>query len=150
LDLLYEKSETARGLMDAAIARQVSITIIQIVPDLRIGQANNRFNPATGEITWDPFVYVRGVNTDGTPYTLTPIELLAHEFVHAAFRENPAYQTPDSEPLVMSIANQIAAELNAAMGTNYSTDRNNHERTGQFYSSSVTSADLSIARPACN
>ena len=137
-------------MMDAAIAKQVYIIIVQIDPALIGGQDRIRFEPATGAITWDPFIYVDGFNTDGTPYSVSPIMLLAHEFVHAAYRDDPAYQGPDSEPLVMQIANQIAAEMNAATNSNYNTDRNNHVRDGQYNTNSVTSTHLSIVRPACN
>lgn len=54
-----------------------------------------------------------------------------------------------SEPLVMQIANQVAAELNAATGSTYSANRDNHEHTNLYNSTSPTSTTYSIARPGC-
>ncbi len=150
-NLLYANSPTARQMMDAAAVHGVYIQVVQIDPALAGGQPRDRFYPETGAITWDPFVYARGVNQNGSPWELSPIMLLAHELVHAAHRYNPAYQGEDSEAVVMALANQIAAEMNAAIpNSNYNTNRDNHIRLAQHYSSSVTAASFTIARPSCD
>jgi hypothetical protein len=73
--------------------------------------------------------------------------LLAHELVHAAHANDSAWQGETSEPSVMPIANQIASERNAAIGSNYDTSRDNHVRTGLYDTTSPTSTLYSIARP---
>jgi hypothetical protein len=76
--------------------------------------------------------------------------ILAHELVHAGNIENPAYQTHASEPIVMPIANQIALEMNKALGSNYSTTRDNHGGpVVRYYTHSSTSQAISIVRPGC-
>lgn len=94
--------------------------------------------------------YYVGTNSDGSQYTLTPIMALAHELVHAGNAGNPAYQGLSSEPLTMSIANQIAREMNAATGSDYDATRDIHNATGRFATDSPKSATFAIARPGCS
>lgn len=148
MDILYNNSPTARAMIDLAAARGVDLHLI--MANLTGQGQQNSFNPNSNTIFWDPFQYAEGTNTDGSTYTLAPIMLLAHEFIHAAYGDDPAYQTAASEPLVMSIANQIAMELNAATGSHYDTTRDSHVRTGLYTTGSVTSTTPSIARPGCN
>lgn len=150
MNLLYNNSPTARQMMDVALVHGVQLQVIQVNLSQVGGQGNNRFDPVTGIITWDPFLVAVGNNLNNSPYTLSPIMMLAHEFVHAAHRYNPAYQTETSEPLIMAIANQIAIEMNAATGSSYNTNRDNHIRTGQHYTHSPTSTMFSVIRPDCD
>jgi hypothetical protein len=96
------------------------------------------FWPAIRQITWDPYLIAEGINSDGSIYKLSPIIALAHELIHAAHPDDPAYQAHDSEPLVRPIENQIAAELNASLGKSY-TMRDTHERRRLYYTDSSTS-----------
>lgn len=125
--------------------------IIQHNAAQQSGQDNNRFDPITGVITWDPFLAAFGNNLNGSPYSQSPIMALAHELVYGAHRYNPAYQGADNEAIIMQITNQIATEMNAATQSSYSTDRDNDVRTHQGDVTSVTSAEYSIgSRPACD
>jgi hypothetical protein len=147
LDLLYALSATARALIDSAAGRGVALVLIRsnfidLGPQATFDQINN-------EILWDPFFVIEGVNSDGSAYKLAPIMVLAHELVHAGYASDPMYQGRDSESRVMPIANQIAAELNAATGGRYETRRDNHESTSRYNSHSATSSEYSIVRPGC-
>lgn len=145
---LYANSDTARTMIDLAAARGADLNLI-MANNTGQGQQNG-FDPATNTIYWDAFQYVEGVNINGSPYALSPIMLLAHELIHAAYGDDPAYQSVAGEALVMSLANQIAAEMNASTGSHFNTNRDSHVRTGLFTTASITSTVFSIARPGCN
>ncbi|HEY0012451.1 MAG TPA: hypothetical protein VGB79_06310 [Allosphingosinicella sp.] len=146
LQSLYDNSPTARALIEAAVAAGVDLNLF--TAHTSGSGAQPRFKD--GVIHWDPFFAISGTNTDGSEYTLTPIMILAHELVHAGNAGNPAYQLNPSEPLVMTIANQIAREMNAATGSNYDTTRDSHEGPERFYTVSSTSETPAIARPGCS
>ena len=148
LNLLYGNSPTARALIDAMVANGTGLNLI--TASLSGSGAQARFDTSTNQVLWDPFVYVQGSNVDGSTYTLAPIMVLAHEIVHAGHAGDPAYQGHGSESLVMQIANQIAAELNAATRSTYDTTRDSHERTGLYNTTSPTSITFSLVRPGCD
>jgi hypothetical protein len=147
LDFLYANSATARALIDTMAANGVTLSLADF-NNSGFG-ARAEFSGANNLVAWDPFQVATGVNSNGTVYVLAPIMILAHELVHAGHPNDPAYQGAASEPLVMSIANRIAAELNAATGRNYEDDRDNHERTGLYDTDSPFSSTYSIAPPNC-
>lgn len=147
LQTLYENSPTARGLIDAAATRGTSISLIQA--NIAGFGSQNRFDPPTNTIFWDPFLGFSGTNNDATTYTQTPIIILAHELIHAAYPDDPRYRHGGSEDLVLPLANQIAREMNA-VGYNFDTSRNTHsEGRRQFKVSSISSSVESIIRPGC-
>lgn len=147
LSLLYIHSPTARALIDTMGANGTALNLI--TASLTGLGAQARFDHINNQVTWDPFVYTEGTNIDGSTYTLAPIMVLAHELVHAGHAGDPAYQLDGSETLVMQIANQIAAELNEATGSNYDTTRDSHVRDRLRNTTSPTSTFFSIARPGC-
>ena len=152
LELLYNNSATARALIDQANLLGTDGLHINIITASLLGNGPQDVFDHAHTIYWDPFQYVTGTNTNGTSYEISPIMLLAHELVHAGHAGDPAYQDEASEALVMSIANQIAAEMNAATGSHYDTTRDSHirDQNGLHYTSLVTSTVLSIARPGCH
>ena len=147
LSLLYIHSPTARALIDTMGANGTALNLISA--SLYDFGPQARFDHINNQITWDPFWAFGGVNTNGSSYTIAPIMVLAHELVHAGHAGDPAYQLASSETLVMQIANQIPAELNAATGSNYNTTRDSHVRTEQYRTTSPTSIVYSLARPGC-
>jgi hypothetical protein len=148
LNSLYQNSPTARALIDAMAARGTDLNLIQA--NLAGGGPQARFDSFSNQILWDPFVYVVGVNTDQSQYVLAPIMVLAHELVHAGHADDPAYQGAGSEALVMQVANQIAAEMNAATGSSYNTTRDSHIHQDRYWTNSPTSTTFSISRPGCS
>lgn len=154
MGILQATSQTARQLISEAQARGVTITLAAIDPTAAGGQ-RIEYSQGSNSIIFDPTIYVYGTNHNQTPYELTPIMLLAHELIHAAHGNDPAYQGEASEALVMQISNQIALEINAATPNDFAdfnTNRDNHIRDGQGYTTSITagSVSFSIARPSCN
>jgi hypothetical protein len=147
MEHLYANSSTARSLMERAVAYGVTLNLIKA--NLAGYTSRLSYDPASNTISWDPYVFVVGKNADGSDYVLTPIMLLAHEFVHAGNDNDPAYQYNASEPVVMQIANQIAAEMNASTGSSFNTNRDVHARLNQYHTDSPTSSIISIVRPGC-
>jgi len=88
LDLLYNNSATARALIDAMAANGTVLNLI--TAHLSGVGAQARFDPPTNQVLWDPFLVALGNNTDGSPYTMAPIMVLAHELVHAGHAGDPA------------------------------------------------------------
>ncbi len=126
LDELYKNSPTARGLIDQMVANGTKID----ASDLDNEKHGRKAGFANAVITWDPFQGLTGPN--GSPqssYTHAPIIVLAHEIAHAALRMNPG---PESESKAIELANQIAAELNAASGSSYDTARKQYA-DGTFF-----------------
>lgn len=153
MGILYRYSPTAQALIDAAKARGVTLTLVYTNLAYVAGQPQDRFDVNFNTITWDPFVWVRGHNSDQSVYELAPIMLLAHELVHAGHGDDPTYQGADSEALVMQIANQIALEVNANAPSafpDYNTNRDNHVRDTQHYSTDSASTSFTITRPGCS
>ena len=144
LDFLYKHSSTAKALIDAIVANGTSLNLISA--NLAGFGAQDSFDKDNNQILWDPFMWITGTNSDGSTYNENPMMLLAHELIHAGHASDPLYQGSASETLVMSIANQIAAEINSSAGTHFDTSRDNHD--GQRnYTTSPTSTLFSIARP---
>jgi hypothetical protein len=145
---LYGASATAKQLIDTLVAKGTALDLI--VANLAGGGPQDGFAwQSTKYIDWDPFVGVTGTNSDGSTYTESPMMLLAHELVHAAYFPDMAYEGESSEPLVMSISNQIATEVNSSLGTHYDPTRETHEtgpNGGQFWTTSPTSTTPSIVR----
>lgn len=148
LDALYEGSDLARNLIDIIRANGVTIST-GTFNDSGAGQQAG-FDLSTNTIHWDPFQAVKGINSDGSTYTLSPFMILAHELIHAANADNPDFQTHASEPIVIPLANQIAAQFNAANGTNYDTSRDSHLRDMLFHAVSTFSEFFSITDHSCN
>jgi hypothetical protein len=147
LELLYNNSATARALIDAAGDNGVVINLVLTNPS-GFG-ARPQYDPMTNMISWDAFQYQEGLNSDGSRWAISPIMILAHELVHAANSGNPAYQGAASEALVISIANQIAREINQATGSNFDTTRDTHSRNYQGHTNSITGTTFTIQRPGC-
>jgi hypothetical protein len=148
LALLYKYSPTAHELIDTIVANGTKLNLITASLGGLGGQ--DIFSIPQNQILWDPFMAVQGRNLDGSLYTESPLMLLAHELVHAGHPSDSAYQGPESETLVMQIANSIAAEMNAATGSNYDTTRDNHDlgSDGHRYNvTSPTSTNYSLVRP---
>ncbi len=148
LNALYSGSAIAREYIDQAYHDGANIDTFEAHPSGFAG-GDQYLLDGTKTIKFDPFAYLTGNNIDGTPYSINPTMLLAHELVHAANAANPAYQGAASEALVMSIANRIAAEMNASNGTHYDTHRDKHDGGRYMPTDSVTSNVYSISRPRC-
>lgn len=148
LNLLYNNSATARGLIDTLVTNGTDLNLFR---QNLTGGGSSRYDEMFGNnhILWDPFVVIQGENSDGSLWTLAPIMVLAHELVHAAHRGDPTWQGHGSEHLVIPIANQIAAEMNAATGSSYGTTRDTHTHNTLWYTPSTTSTGFTIARPGC-
>lgn len=146
LQSLYDNSPTARALIKAAAAAGVSINLF--TANLDGSGLQPGFEGSV--IDWDPFQGISGFNTNGTPYALTPIMILAHELVHAGNAGNPAFQGANAELVTIAVSNQIASEMNAATGQNYNTNRDSHQANRAFRTQSSTSATPIATRPGCN
>jgi Effector protein len=150
---ILANSATARELLATAQSRDVGLELI--VAGSRDGEEQTRYYHTSDTITWDPFQSVWGLNQDGSMYELSPVMTLAHELAHAAFDHAP---TTDSERIAvetvaMNIANQIAREINAALGTTFDTSRDNHSSRGSFVVSSVSGVSethFRLTRPGCS
>lgn len=149
---ILANSATARELLAAAQSRDVGLELI--VGGSRDGGERTRYYHTSDTITWDPFQSVAGQNFDGSSYELSPVMTLAHELVHAAHDHAPTTQAEliAFEIVAMQVANQIARELNAVLGTSFNTTRDNHASQHTYHVSRVAGVSATayvIARPGC-
>jgi hypothetical protein len=151
LNELYRGSATAKGLIDTAKAKYVGLELIKTDVSVVGGTPHNRFDwEFTNNIQWDPFVAIKGVNSNGSTYYVSPIMALAHELVHAAHVNEAEWQGNDSEAKVMVVTNKIAKEVNLSTGSGYDTSRDNHSRASEYYVSSIRGSTIqALTRPGC-
>ncbi|WP_448662453.1 hypothetical protein ACG3SL_17575 [Sphingomonas sp. CJ20] len=152
LSLLYSGSATMRGLMDSAAAKGVGIDMIKYNPSQVGGQSGDRFiwqGDGPHNIEWDPFLAIEGTNSNGSHYSLSPVEALAHEFVHAAHLGEADWQGDASEAKVMALVNAISAELNTNTSSNFNTNRDNHIGNPFWVSTITQSTFAATQRPDC-
>lgn len=121
LDKLSSGSPTAKLILDAAKDSWINISLIKPGDAVETAMYNN----STKTIYWDPFEAYSGTNLNGSTYTETPIMVLMHELVHWS---NPAL----NESQVMRMTNEIARELNANLGTSFSTGRDSHTAFSEY------------------
>lgn len=146
LTFLYNNSQTARMMIDTMANQGTNIFLVK---DISGDQEYIGYDPALNHIRWDPFVSLRGTNSDGSEFDLSPLMVLAHELVHASLRGQPLMA---SETHAMQIANQIAQEVNTSTGSSFNTNRNVYETSFQFYVNSIEKSGIGnfeLVRPGC-
>lgn len=143
LNYLEQHSEGARILI--ALAESGGVQIETVINDTYANLASNT-------VYFDPFMAATGMNSDGSTWFASPVVALAHELVHAVFGDNPAFNVnpADREAIAIQIENIILAQLESATGTELGSQRDTHNGTGTYVTSSPLSVVYSIARPGCN
>lgn len=113
-------SAAARAIIEAAKQNGLDVMLIrEDITDQRNGYTPDPAVPNGGVLKWDPFSSWTGTNFDESIYTLSPVMILMHELIHWANNNL-------TEIEVISVANEIAKEMNMNLGTNFDTHRDRH------------------------
>lgn len=147
LSTLRIGSPTAAAIIAAA---EQSYMRIELTRSATPADAVIQYNDGSKTVSWDPFVAVGGVNSNGTTYSISPTMALAHELVHWSI---PG--AGDSEATVMRLANEIAREMNAYYGTGtFDTSRDVYGSTSKIFVKDANNDDrkwnLGDTRPGCS